>query len=208
MSAPTYPLFFPGPGPGFETAVQIGGYVPEYPLGEARPDAVVITAPFMQLRANYARPDPNSRNCAAYPTAYFCDDRDFRDYGHGLVTWTREWATLPGQWSDYESYAFRFPGIDSIDYAGRDPFTATVPAQLLYSYFLAGPGGTVGDAGAIALPDSWAYPDNYLTDASDPTAGYYMTYYRASTYRLVIDTPLKRWRGNIWERCVRAVTAL
>ncbi len=203
MSTPNYPAFFTAPGqPSFSTAVAVAGYELDFPFGESRPDTLVITQRFWQLRADYSRPAPNALNCPAYPTARFCDDYGFRDVGMGIVEWTREWATVPGPREEYEAYAFRFPGYDTL-VAQRNPFTRTVPARIEYSYALVGPGGAWASPASIPLPAVWAFDDNYLTDGTEPT----YTAYRFMS-EIVIDVALTRWRGNIWERAVRSIARL
>ena len=46
--------------PAFTTESQIGDYVITYVLGAAEPTALEIRAPFMQTRADYARPAANT----------------------------------------------------------------------------------------------------------------------------------------------------
>lgn len=94
----------------FTTAVQTGDYVCSRPFGAAEPTALVISAPFMQTRADYTRPAANTTLSYGASTAYFVDDTDFRDERGGVCTWTRTWATIPATWSEPGgSVAYTFP---------------------------------------------------------------------------------------------------
>lgn len=94
----------------FTTAVQTADYEVSYPFGANEPTAIVIKAPFMQTRADYARPAANTTLTYGSATAYFIDDSDFRDERGGVCTWTRTWATIPATWSEPGgSIAYTFP---------------------------------------------------------------------------------------------------
>jgi len=95
----------------FTVETRVGDYVVEYPLGASEPTAIAVTAPFMQTRANYARPAVNSILSYNGSNAYFIDDEGFSDKTGGVVTWNRTWATVPATWSEPEEYAFTYPGL-------------------------------------------------------------------------------------------------
>lgn len=200
MSTPAYPSFFVAAGqPAFTTAAPVAGFVPEFPFGESRPDALLITQRFWQTRADYLRPASNAQNCSAYPTARFCEDLNFRDLGHGLVEWTRLWATLPAERQEYETYAFRYPGI----FDQRDPFSVTQISTLTYNYYLIGPGGSHATPDLIPNPGVFYYIQDYLDTDTTPT----LATYEAQT-TLNVEISVRRWRGNIYERMIRTVPRL
>lgn len=197
MSTPTYPAFFTASGqPSFESEAGYLGFVPEYPFGESRPDALLVTQKFWQRRSSYVRPTPNALNCSAYPAARFCDDSGFRDLGMGLVEWTRLWATVPGERQEFETYAYRYPGF----FNTREPFTIPVISTLTYTYFLIGAGGSYATPALIPVPTQFYYLQDYLDIDTTPTLAQYAAY-----EALTVEISVRRWRGNIYERLVRTI---
>lgn len=93
----------------FTVEERISDYSISYPLGAAEPTALVITAEYMQTRANYARPNANAVLSYGGSNAYLIDDEGFRDSKGGVAQWTRKWATIPADWSDYQETTFAFP---------------------------------------------------------------------------------------------------
>lgn len=139
----TAPAFKTGSGqPAFTTDTQCGDYVPQYALGAGEPTALIITAPFMETRADYTRPAANSNITYAGATAYFIDDYSFQDLRGGVMQWIREWATIPASWSEPEEYAFTYPA-----YTGTGAFTANVAVSAITAsganYILSCTGGTI-----------------------------------------------------------------
>jgi hypothetical protein len=139
----TPPDFKTGSGqPAFTTETQCGDYTVEYALGAAEPTALIIRAPFMETRADYARPAANSNITYGGSTAYFIDDLSFQDLRAGVAQWTREWATIPASWSEPEEYAFTYPA-----YSGTGAFTANVAVSAITAsganYILSCTGGTI-----------------------------------------------------------------
>ena len=102
--------------PAFTTAAQIGDYVITYALGAAEPTALEIRAPFMQTRADYARPAANTTLSITVDgsarTAYFIDDVEAQDIRGAVKAWTRLWATVPASWSEPGgTYTYAFPAF-------------------------------------------------------------------------------------------------
>lgn len=93
----------------FTVATRVSDYLISYPLGAAEPTALLITAEFMQTRANYARPAENAVLSYNGSNAYFVDDEGFTDVHGGVTKWQRKWATVPASWSEYEETAYEFP---------------------------------------------------------------------------------------------------
>lgn len=207
MSTPTYPAYYTAAGqPSFTQETPVGDFILSYPFGEADPTALIITQRFWQLRANYQRPSPNALNNSAYSSARFIDDSTFRDVGMGITEWTRTWAIVPASRYEYESYAFTFPGFDVIG-ASREPFTRAVTSRVTYDYFLLGAGGYYSSPDEIPLLSLWSFTASYLTDDTSPS---YTTYqgYIGSSYAINLESNLRRWQGNIYERANREINAL
>lgn len=117
--------------PAFTTETQQGDYTVAYPLGAAEPSALLITARFMQYRANYARPAADTPLTYGSVTAYFVDDTDFVDERGGLTSWTRTWATVPATWSEDSEYAFPYPTFQGTANLGNSfPVTALTANNL------------------------------------------------------------------------------
>jgi hypothetical protein len=138
----TPPAFKTGSGqPAFTTETQCGDYTVEYALGAAEPTALIIRAPFMETRADYARPAANSNITYGGSTAYFIDDLSFQDLRAGVAQWTREWATIPASWSEPEEYAYTYPAyLGSGGYVGYSVSAITASGA---NFILSISGGTI-----------------------------------------------------------------
>lgn len=91
-----------------------------------------------------------------YTNAYLVKESQQENIGGGLVKWTRTYAQIPANRSDYETFNFRFPGFLATTGTleppydaywvqtgnGRDPFTATSNSRMLSEYFLCASGQT------------------------------------------------------------------
>lgn len=150
------------PGQPDFTGENLGAWERQFAFGSLEPTALVQHAPVDQLTNSYLRPD--DQNLANYNLNgrihYFCDDTGFTDKGGGFQEWTREAATLPQNFNDYESYSYQFPGY----YLGRQPRTKAPSSQLVKEFFLVGntaAGANYATPAAIpqfyALNYAWAY---------------------------------------------------
>lgn len=145
-----YYLLAPGQ-PAFTDEAQSGAWVRQFAFGALEPTAQLFHAEFTQLANAYQRPNytgvsgANINGNIVYSNyfantningriAYFCDDLFFNDLRGNLQTWTREVATLPANFSDYETYPYTFPGY----FNGRAPFTDSPTSKLQKDFFLIG----------------------------------------------------------------------
>lgn len=123
--------------PAFSVETPIRAFEPTRPYPQ-NPSAIIYRVRFMQLRAYYQRPTANTPH-PNLPQVYFADDTDFQDRMAGMIEWTRIYSTLPASWTDYESYAYNFPGfVFGTGPLNRQPITKTVTAKLTEDYFLIG----------------------------------------------------------------------
>lgn len=130
MAAPTY--FTAAGQNAFTTETQIGGYTVEYPLGAAEPTAIVVSAPFAQVTANYSRPAANTLLSFNGTNCYFVSDENFRPFGGhvGDVTeWDRKWASVPASWTEPEEYAYVYPAF-SVGTNTSNAYAITAIAQV------------------------------------------------------------------------------
>jgi hypothetical protein len=155
---------------------------------------------------------------AALGAAVFITDESFTDEGGGMCTFTRVWATVPAGYDDFESYAYAYPAI----LFRRESLNLTTTSKVAYTYYLAGPGGTVATPNAIPQVEAtrFTYGDGvstgdtfYLSAFSTPTFVAYDGWRTTdaatlSSYSIVAeDSQLERYLGNIWRRTVRSVKA-
>jgi hypothetical protein len=135
MSADFY--FKTGPNqPAFSVETPVRAFEPTRPYPQ-NPSAIIYRTRFIQLRAYYVRPTANTPH-PNLPQVYFADDVDFQDRTSGLVEWTRIYATLPDSWTDFESYAYNFPGYQAGIGLNRQPITKTITSRLTEDYFIVG----------------------------------------------------------------------
>lgn len=131
-----------------------------------------------------------------FTSAYFVEQGPLENVDGGQVRYTRTFATVPATRTEYEAYAYRYPGFDVLGDA-RDPFTSTVAAEVEHTFT------RTSSPGAISLPSPFVYDGNYLTDSTNPSYDDY-----DALTDLTIDVSLSRWRGNIWEKVVRTIPKL
>lgn len=194
--------------------------------------AQIIEQDYIQLAANFA-PLALSTPHPDIATAYLVGESPLEDLGGGVVRWTRTFATIPANRSDYESFTYRFPGILG-DYNppynqywvtdpgdGRDPRTDTVTSRMAYEYFLCEVGQTYETADDIPIIEAQEYTlvgnnnavINYLLaegvypDDSTPTKEDYLAAIAAETEIVAEDSAVSRYRGNIFQRVTRYVKA-
>jgi hypothetical protein len=122
--------------PAFSVETPIRSFEPTRPYPQ-NPSAIIYRTRFMQLRAYYTKPTPNTPH-PNLPQVYFADDVDFQDRTSGLMEWTRIYSTLPDSWTDFESYAYNFPGYQAGIGLNRQPITKTITSRLTEDYFLVG----------------------------------------------------------------------
>lgn len=134
---------------------------------------------------------------AVYTSALFVEQGPLEPLDGGQVRYTRTFATVPANRTEFESLAFRYPGFDSLVETPRDPFTATVLQTVTHTY------SYTTTPTSISLDSPFTYPDNYLTDDSDPTAAEYV-----ALTTLTTECVLRRYYGNIWEKITKTIPAL
>lgn len=217
----------------FTTASAIGQLARSYPLGDRDPTAILYSQPFMVFTANYAAPVLGSTN-GTYATAYCIGDVNFEPLGQGLVTYTRQWATVPASRNEFGSFAFQFPGLygtlappynaywDGDIGDGRDPVAKTVVSRLRHEFYLCTTGQTyetpqeipvlkafavslVGNADAV-MP--YCLPAGIFGSDTVPTKEDYQADIAAATELVAEDSTIERYLGLIYSRITRYVKAV
>lgn len=211
--------------------IATGGRRISFPI-DGDPTAQILEQDYQQGIDDFVPLDLNTPH-PDFPTFYLIAETEIQNLGAGLGQWTRRYATLPAARDDYETFAYRFPGLlgaynppynqywvnDPGD--GRDPRTDTVNSRLAYEYFLIGPGQTYTAAGDIPIIPAQQYTlvgndnvvINYLLaagvypDDSTPTKEDYLAMIAAGTELVAEDSRVERWQGNIFQRVTRYVKA-
>ncbi len=183
----------------FTTASACGAARTSYPLGGADLTAKVISQDFMIAFASYAAPTISGTH-GTFTTAYLIGDSDLQDLGGGIARFTRQWATIPANRSEWGTFGYQFPGLLD-DTAtppynqywiyggtGRDPRTEPAKSRLYHEYFLCKSGQTYTSPSAIPVIDATKYtldsngeaviayllPNGVFGDDSDPTKEEYI----------------------------------
>lgn len=100
---------------------------------------------------------------------YLVGESERKDMGCGVVRWTRSYAKIPSNWTDYESFTYSFIGLAPngwpepgwAPYQGRYRFTRVVSSQLLHEYFLCATGQTYTTPGAVPINEEQKFVLNY-----------------------------------------------
>lgn len=91
----------------YPTATPTGPVFLSYPLPQ-QPTAILYSQPHVQTYASYVAPAFSS-TMPGVSGAYFVGDTNVQRSGEFLVTFERQWATVPGFFNDFESYAYIYP---------------------------------------------------------------------------------------------------
>jgi hypothetical protein len=185
----------------------------------------IVEQDFMVFFANFSAAALDSTH-GTHTTAYLVGESALQDIGGGIARFTRTWAKIPATRTEYESFAYTFPGYypgpGTVD--GRANMTRTVVSRLVHEYFLCATGQTYTTPSAIPIISAQRYTlagDNtaevqWLVDATaypfaayttDPTLPDYKALVSGQDEIVAEDSRLTRWMGNIYERVTRYVIA-
>ena len=201
----------------------------EYPFGEQGDVATkIVYQPLLQLADRYVAPTIGGAfsdalaNFSGSPvsigTAYCIGDSAPQLVEAGLVSFTRGWANIPATSYDYALIPVTFPALRNM----RPSFSAVVMSKVSTEYY------RVQAATTYATPDNLPVAaisnvtstsgidvpllssvelNNFLTGiyATDPSIDDYQS---ASTYSIVVDCKIERWKGNIWKVITSRVTGI
>src|SRR6185503_17465348 len=162
-----------------------------------------------------------------FTTAYLVEETPLQDLGGGVARWTRIYANIPADRSEYGTLGYNYIGFAGqlwtqlVDAAnGRERFTKVSLSRRDYKYYLPGVSGGITTVADIPVIESTKYyvtsSNNVLTDylgdpptwdpGSTPSRADYETLMdsdaaTASSFSITAeDSRIARWRGNIYER--------
>lgn len=145
--------------------------------------------------------------------AYLISETNPRSIGHsGLVKWTRSYATVPADRTEFATTNFSFPAYktDSADATElRAAFSETCVAKVNFSYVkTSDPATDLSFTARFQPVDDASNNCNFVASDSTPTKATYEGYVSAETYIQAAQTKVSRWRGDIWELQDMLVKAL
>jgi hypothetical protein len=91
----------------FPTATAAGPASVSYPIPQ-QPGALLYSQPHVQTYAAYVAPAFSS-TMPGNAGAYFVGDQNVNREGEFLVTFVRQWATVPAFYNDFETYGYVYP---------------------------------------------------------------------------------------------------
>lgn len=200
----------------------------EYPFPEVN-QPYVLRQTFKQFLANYAPLDLNTAH-ATYTDYKLVEESALTNLGGGVVEWTRTYAKLPDDFSQFESTNYNFIGFagtamflsitSTMVVTGRLRFVKSVTSRVLNEFFLVGTGGSYTEALEIPVITAQEYyisdptvKTDYLGDStvlateSTPTRTDYETMIGAGDEIVAEDSRLTHWLGNYWLRQTRYIKA-
>jgi hypothetical protein len=121
----------------------------------------------------------------------------------GLVQFTRSFAIVPGNRTEFATTNFSFPAFKATSAAtteSRAGFSETCVAKVLFSYVLTDD----PSEGLTILPkfqpkDASDLKCAFVASDTTPTQSDYEAKIAAGEYIQAAQTKVRRWRGNIWE---------
>lgn len=145
--------------------------------------------------------------------AYLISESNPRSMGNGgLVKWTRNYATIPADRTEFATTNFSFPAYktDSADATElRAAFSETCVAKVNFSYVkTADPATDLSFTARFQPEDDASNNCNFVASDSTPTRTVYAGYVTAGTYIQAAQTKVRRWKGDIWELQDMLVKAL
>lgn len=133
---------------------------------------------------------------------YLVEETPITEIGGGLVEWTRRYATIPDDWTDYDERPFTFVGYysDPTDTNYRAPLMQNVTWEISHTYLQTTDPYADFDVSAqlFQSKDSDGAVLDYVDDSSTPTYSTYAGYVSAGTRINVSHNTLERYAGNIW----------
>ena len=162
--------------------------------------AIEYSIQFVQ-RAEYFRPAPLGIVCPDDSKAFLFDESDPTINDHGLVEFTRHFATVPATREEYITGSFNFPGFkNSSDEILRENFSQIAVFKIVYSYkYTNQPGDEISLDSQFGVIDQNGSRSEYLTPTTIPSLASYITERESGLYLQSEDSEVERWRGNIWE---------
>lgn len=130
----------------------------------------------------------------------------------GLVKFTRRYATVPADRTEYTTANFSFPAFKATSAATaeqRASFSETCVARVLYSYKLTkDPSQDLVFLSKFQPLDKDGNACNFVATDTTPTKADYEKDIAAGAFIRSAQTKVRRWRGNIWELQNFTVAAL
>ena len=173
--------------------------------------AVILVDDFVQ-RAEYFEPLALDATHPEFPSAYLVNETDPQTGGDGLVRFSRTYATVPANRTEFERASGNFPAYKTNTAATlniRDSFTQSVVGKVVFSYlYTTDPGADLTITDQFQPLDSGSEKVNFVGSDTTPNLLTYEGYVSAGTYIQASETEVSRWMGNIWQMMNLSVKAL
>lgn len=185
-----------------------GNPVLQHELAET-PQATGFLQPFMCPVSVYSPPTLGATTSFLGVTWYFVKDQTFRDHGAGIWSYEREYVRQPDPITTYESWSGTFPGL----IFRRDPIPLTVTSEVVIEFFVGDPESIPEiQADLVTAPLGEFAPlfsPIYLSAATTPSKETWISAIAAATAFAWKPeaSQLRLFKGNIWQRSIRRVTA-
>lgn len=182
----------------------------------------VIAQDFVQTMTSFAALAIGT----AHPTQanyYLVEETAPQPIGCGVGRWTRVYAKVPETHSEYQSYGFNWIGFAGVfganveTVSGREREVKDVMSRIQYDYYLVGT-PTYPTPDDIPLIDEQKYyvsavaqSVEYIFDgspSSTPSLTAYLALVAAGSEIVAVASEAERWKGNIYVRKTRYVTAI
>lgn len=192
---------------------------------------IVLSQPYQIAATSWSAATIGAEH-ASDSTLYLCDESERVPIGAGMVQWSRTYAKLPAQHTEYETIIYTFPGflsgggIGDAYFEGRDPVTEPTTCKTVFDYYLLASGtvsppkyNTVEGMPIVAAfrPYWTGNTSNYtplwlannppFTVASVPNVTDYLTKVTNGDWIAIEPSQIARWMGNIFVRRTRYVKA-
>ena len=165
--------------------------------------AVVYAEEYVQ-RPDHFVPMALSTEHPEHSDAYLIAETNPRPMGNGgLVKFTRSFATIPADRTEFSTTNFSFPAYKTLSADStelRAAFSETCVAKINFSYLkTSDPATDLSFTARFQPVDASSNNCNFVANDSTPTKTVYAGYVTAGTYIQAAQTRVRRWKGDIWE---------
>ena len=194
-------ITYDAPSTDWETATEITA-APRiiYPIAQ-NDSAIIYERDYVQNEADWS---PLAMDTAdgTFVDAFLVEETITNQIGGSLIEWTRRFATVPDNWTEYDQRMFQFPGYyNDPDTGGfRAPMNKNATVEVRNSYYLTTDPYTDFDVSSYVFEskDGKGVVLSYVGPSTSPSISTYQGLVTGEDLINIAHSTLERYAGNIW----------
>lgn len=165
--------------------------------------AIIYEEEYVQ-RVDYFVPLALSTPHPVHTNAFLVEESDPKLMkSSGLFQWTRSYATLPAERTEFQTTNFTFPSYRTSSSSTtelREAFSETCVAKVVFSYVLTSdPSADLSFLAMFQPKDGESNNVGFVADDTTPTLEAYQALVAEGSFIQSAQTNVSRWMGDIWE---------